>query len=230
MTRIFSITAFCLFLSISTSAQQGLANKPPEALGPVKTITYKYSSVTFSRDKTRIDEGVSNGRDVVWLFTPQGRLLSSEIFERDGRDSGTKSLYNYDSTGRLTSVVHYLLGPLSITETFTYPSVRHVKITRVFEHPKDTVIEIDEYDQAGRIIKAIFQDDEPQTEFYKYDDKGNLQEFRAVDRSGKDLVTETYEYEFDSHGNWTKQMSKTVSRPEFGIPSSSTVDRQLTYY
>jgi hypothetical protein len=36
----------------------------PVPYEPVKTIVYEYHSVTFSWDKTRIDEGVSNGRTV----------------------------------------------------------------------------------------------------------------------------------------------------------------------
>src|SRR5262249_21267330 len=153
----------------SSFAQQALANKAPRAFGPVKTIAYESYSVTFSRDKTRIDEGVSNGRTVVWLFTEQGRVITSEIFERDGRPSGTKSIYNYDSGGSLTSIANYLLGPLSITETIAYPEARRVKITRIFEPHKDTAVEIDEYDEKGNVTKATFHDDEgTTTEFYKY--------------------------------------------------------------
>ena len=119
--KTFLTIALFLVCATSSFAQEALANKPPKAFGPVKTITYEDCSVTFSRDKTRIDEGVVNGRTVVWLLTAEGRLLTSEIFERDGRPSGTRSIYNYDTRGRLTSIVNYFLGPLSYTETFAYP-------------------------------------------------------------------------------------------------------------
>ncbi len=218
---------------ISTFAQQAISNKPPQAFGPVKTITYKYSSVTFSRDKTRIDEGVSNGRNIVWLFDSQGRLLTSEIIEKNGRRLGNKRLYNYDSSGRLTSMIDYLFDKLSYTETFAYPAERRVKITRVFETLpiKSTVIETDEYDEAGRITKATFQDEEgTHTESYKYDDKGNPTEFVDADGSGKQLIKETYQYDFDRYGNWTERRSKTSAATHLGIPPTATFQRKLTYY
>jgi len=105
-----TILTFAL-LAISASptfAQQGIANRPPKAFGPVKTIRYEYHSCNFSRDKTRIEEVLSNDRTLLWSFTLQGKLVSSEAFERDGRASGTKSLYTYDTGGRLALIVHYL--------------------------------------------------------------------------------------------------------------------------
>jgi len=233
MKLLLSTALFGLLLGSATFAQQAGGNKPPKAFGPVKTITYEYSSVTFSRDKTRIDEGVSNGRNIVWLFTSEGRLLSSEIFEKDGKASGTKSLYNCDSKGRLTLMVDYLFGKLSHTEDFTYPDDRHVKITRVFYvgYGKNTVIEVDEYDQSANIIKATFHDDDgTQIESYKYDGRGNPIEFVVTDGSGKQLIKETYKYEFDSYGNWTKRSSETSADPRFGIPSKNTMTRKIAYY
>jgi hypothetical protein len=229
--KIFFTVALLTLSATSSFAQQALANKPPKAFGPVKTITYEYNSVTFSRDKTRIAEGVSNGRTVVWLFTPQGRLLTSEIFEPDGRPSGTKSIYKYDSAGRLTSILNYLLGPLSITETFSYPDSRHVKIVNTFESNKDSVIEIDEYDHKGNVTKAKFQDSEgTTTEFYKYDDKGNPTEFVSTYGTGNVWIRETYQYEFDFHGNWTTETDITSADSRLGIAPKRTIKRKIVYY
>lgn len=216
----------------STVGQQALANKPPKTFGPVKTIRYEYRGYNFNRDKTRIEELVSNGRTVIWSFTPQGRLLRSEVLEHDSRPSGTKSLYNYDVAGRLKSIVNNLLGELSFTETFEYPEAHRVKITRVFEPEKRTVVEIDDYDANGNIIKATFYSDASldQTELYKYDDKGNPTEFVSSDGTGKQWIKETYHYEFDSFGNWTTKRDATVADAGLGIAPSATITRKITYY
>lgn len=226
------LTIFLLLLAdIPGLGQQALANKPPKTFGPVKSIRYEYRGYHFNRDKTRIEELYSNGRAVIWLSTPKGRLLSSEVFEPDGRPSGTKSVYHYDIAGRLKSIVNYLLGPLSFTETFEYPDERHVRITRVFEPRKDSVIEIHEYDQAGNITKVTVQDEEgTKTELYKYDDRQKPTEFVGVDGSGKQWIKETYEYEFDAHGNWTTQRSHAATDPRLGIAPKTTVSRTITYY
>jgi YD repeat-containing protein len=224
---LFALTATPAF------AQQALANKSPKAVGPVKTITYEYYSLTFNRDKTRIDEGVSNGRTVVWLLNPQGRLLTSEVFEPDGRPSGTKSLYNYDTAGRLSSIINYLLGSLSYTETFAYPEPRRVKITRIFDFDKRPTVEIDEYDQTGNITKATFYDHDgslEQTELYEWDGKRNPTKFEMYDGSGTPLVKQTYDYHLDANGNWTTERSRILSDPRLGIKPKATITRKITYY
>ena len=230
--KIFLTIVLFVLYGTSSFGQQALANKPPKVFGPVKSIRYEYRGYNFNRDKTRIEELVSNGRTVIWSFTSQGRLLISEVFESDGRPSGTKSLYNYDPAGRLTSIVNYLLGSLSFTETFAYPETRRVKITRVFESPKNSVIEIDEYDRNGNVTKATFQDSEgTKTELYKYDDRGNLTKVEIYDGAGKLIFKETYEYEFDTRGNWiTERNQSWAADPCLGIASTTTIRRKIAYY
>jgi YD repeat-containing protein len=224
----FVVFALC---ATSTFAQQALANKPPKVFGPVKTIRYEYGGYNFNRDKTRIEELVSNGRTVIWSLTAQGRLLTSEVFEHDGSPSGTKSLYNYDSAGRLASIVNYLLGSLKITETFAYPEPRRVKITRVFESRKDSEIETDEYDANGNITKATFQNaDGVTTEFYKYDERGNPTEFVSTHGASNVWIREIYQYEFDSYGNWTTETDLTSVAPRAGIEPKTTIKRKIVYY
>jgi YD repeat-containing protein len=230
--KIFSTIVLFVLCGTSSFGQQALANKPPKVSGPVNSIRYEYRGYNFNRDKTRIEELVSNGRTVIWSFTAQGRLLISEVFESDGRPSGTKSLYNYDPAGRLTSIVNYLLGSLSFTETFAYPESRRVKITRVFEPHKDSVIEIDEYGRNGNITKATFQDsDGTRTELYEYDDKGNPTKFETYDGAGKLIFKETYEYEFDSRGNWITERDRSwAADTHSGIAPTTTIRRKIAYY
>jgi hypothetical protein len=226
------LVALLAISAIPTLAQQALGIRPPKVFGSVKTIRYKYRGYNFNADKTRIEELVPNGRTVIWLFTPQGKLLSSEVFERDGRSSGTKSIYNYDVSNRLTSILNYGFGSLSFTATFAYPEPHRVKITRVFEPEKHSEVEVDEYDSKGNIIKATFYSEGSldQTELYKYDDKGNPTEFLSYDGTGKRSIKETYRYAFDSHGNWTTEWDVTLADPRLGIAPKATITRKIIYY
>jgi hypothetical protein len=225
-----SFTIILLTLCAAPSfAQVLLLNQPPRAFGPIKSITDKNRSVTFSRDKTRIDERLSNGRTIVWIFTAQGRLLTSEMFEKNGRPTGTKSDYKYDSAGLLRSIVRFRLGSLISTETLNYPEAHRTEITRVFEPNHSSDIEIHEYDDSGNITKATLQESAGTlTEFYKYDDKGNPTEFIAANGT-KVIVKETYQYEFDTSGNWTKK-KVTTSRASEPTPLKSTIERKIVYY
>jgi len=224
--------ALLLLAETPVFTQRVLANKPPKVFGPVESLRYEYGSYNFNRDKTRVEELVSNGQKVIWSLTPKGRLVTSEIFERDGRPSGTKSVYKYDSAGRLTSIVHHLLGSHSFTEIFAYPEVRRVKITSVFESYNHTSVEIDDYDSKGNIIKRTLYTDGnlDLTELYKYDDKGNPTEFVSSDGAGKQWIKESYTYEFDAHGNWTTKREEALADPLLGIPQKTTITRRITYY
>ncbi len=224
--------ALLLLAETPAFAQRVLANKPPKVFGPVESLRYEYGSYNFNRDKTRVEELVSNGQKVIWSLTPKGRLVTSEIFDRDGRPSGTKSVYKYDSAGRLTSIVHHLLGSHSFTEIFAYPEARRVKITSVFESYNHTSVEIDDYDSKGNIIKRTLYTDRNLdfTELYKYDVKGNPTEFVSSDGAGKQWIKETYTYEFDAHGNWTTRRDEALADPLLGIPQKTTITRRITYY
>lgn len=69
-------------------------------------------------------------------------------------------------------------------------------------------------------------------EVYKYDDKGNITEMTLLDESGTLLGKETYAYEFDSFGNWTK-MTTSVAVIEGGkinFEPTEVTYRIITYY
>ncbi len=69
-------------------------------------------------------------------------------------------------------------------------------------------------------------------EVYKYDDKGNISEMTLLNTDGSLLSKETYAYEFDFAGNWTK-MTTSVAVIEGGKlsfePTEATY-RTISYY
>ncbi len=69
-------------------------------------------------------------------------------------------------------------------------------------------------------------------EVYKYDEKGNIIEMTLQDDKGTLLSKETYSYEFDSFGNWTK-MTTAVAVIENGkvtIEPTEVTYRNISYY
>lgn len=69
-------------------------------------------------------------------------------------------------------------------------------------------------------------------EVYKYDDKGNIVEMTLFNADGTLLSKETYSYEFDAFGNWTK-MTTAVAVIEGGKVSYEPTEvtyRTISYY
>jgi TonB family protein len=69
-------------------------------------------------------------------------------------------------------------------------------------------------------------------EVYKYDDKGNIIEMTLQDEKGTLLSKETYAYEFDQFGNWTK-MTTSVAVIENGkitFEPTEVTYRTISYY
>lgn len=69
-------------------------------------------------------------------------------------------------------------------------------------------------------------------EVYKYDDKGNIVEMTLLNADGSLLSKETYTYEFDGFGNWTK-MTTSVAVIEGGkitFEPTEITYRTISYY
>lgn len=67
---------------------------------------------------------------------------------------------------------------------------------------------------------------------YEYDDKGNISAATFRDANDSVLAKETYKYEFDAVGNWTKMITSTVvseAGKEAARPDEVTY-RNITYY
>ncbi len=122
--------------------------------------------------------------------------------------------------------------------------VRRVRVETAKILPKDgnwvegprEVLGIATYDPAGRKIDSIAYPVEGSTlsgkEQYLYDDKGNVVEMILLSTDGSMLSRESYKYEFDQLGNWTK-MSSSVAVYENGSISFEPTEityRTISYY
>ena len=92
------------------------------------------------------------------------------------------------------------------------------------------------YDQNGdRIDDEYFplqNSTHAGTEAYKYDDKGNVVEMTVRGADGSIVSQETYSYEFDAVGNWTKIVTSVavLEGEKLSYEPSEVTYRTITYY
>ncbi|HEY6121007.1 MAG TPA: tetratricopeptide repeat protein [Pyrinomonadaceae bacterium] len=122
-------------------------------------------------------------------------------------------------------------------------SVRRVKIESAKLEPKNgqfvegprQLVEVTTYDVSGKRIENVsypVASSPVGKEEYKYDDRGNMVEMTMRGDDGSILSKETYAYEFDRFGNWTKMVTSLVLF-EGGELKQEPVEvtyRSLTYY
>ena len=127
-----------------------------------------------------------------------------------------------------------LLGPVRRIRTeVTKVSTAEGKL---IENGKRTLLEAAEYDLKG--VKTVNQyfpvagTAPTGREVYKYDDKGNISEMTLMGSDGSMVSKETYKYDYDSLGNWTK-MTTSVAVVENGTVAFEPVEvtyRTISYY
>lgn len=59
---------------------------------------------------------------------------------------------------------------------------------------------------------------------FDYDDKGNLVNQHGVNAQGEPLRVDTYEYDYDSHGNWVRRVYRLDGKPFY------LMERLIEYY
>jgi TonB family protein len=107
---------------------------------------------------------------------------------------------------------------------------------RVVEETKRILLETAEYDPKGNKTQnqyfPIAGSRLTGREVYKYDDKGNISEMTLLASDGTLIGKETYKYEFDSVGNWTR-MTTAVAVVEDGkitFEPTELTYRTIFYY
>jgi hypothetical protein len=86
------------------------------------------------------------------------------------------------------------------------------------------------YDSAGNRSTALtYKPDGTLKDFqsWRYDEKGNELEYKRLDAQGTVLESLNHSYEYDSHGNWTKDFQRRIER---GISTQKAIFRSISYY
>jgi TonB family protein len=110
-----------------------------------------------------------------------------------------------------------------------------LKDGNLIEGPRE-VLAIATYDPAGKKIDSVAYPVEGRTlpgkEEYLYDDKGNVMEMILRNTDGSVLSRESYKYEFDELGNWTKMSSSVVvyENGKINFEPTGITYRTISYY
>src|SRR5882762_4475012 len=69
-------------------------------------------------------------------------------------------------------------------------------------------------------------------EVYKYDDKGNISEMTLLNSDGSLLSKETYAYDYDFVGNWTKMTTSVavIENGKLSFEPTEVTYRSISYY
>src|SRR5215470_10140656 len=101
---------------------------------------------------------------------------------------------------------------------------------------KHIILEIVAYDLKGNKIENQYFPIAGSTltgkEVYKYDEKGNISEMTLLNPDGSLMSKETYRYEFDFLGNWSKMTTSVAVVDSRGITFEPTevTYRSIMYY
>ncbi|HEY6659551.1 MAG TPA: tetratricopeptide repeat protein [Pyrinomonadaceae bacterium] len=125
-----------------------------------------------------------------------------------------------------------LLG--SVRRVKTETAKIELKDGRTVEGPAQ-LVEVTTYGIKGNRIENTsypIGDSLVGKEEYKYDERGNITEMTVRDDRGAILNRETYSYEFDKFGNWTKMVTNLVvfENGELKREPVEITYRTLTYY
>jgi len=123
-----------------------------------------------------------------------------------------------------------LIGPVRRVRTEV------AKLLSADQEGKHQVVEIVAYDIKGAKIENQYFPIAGATltgkEVYKYDEKGNISEMTLLNPDGTLLSKETYKYEFDFLGNWSKMTTSVAMVDSRGITFEPTevTYRSIMYY
>ena len=126
-----------------------------------------------------------------------------------------------------------LKGPVNRVRTET--AKLFVKSGKLLEGPRE-LLESTTYDQQGNKLESnyflVSLNSRAGREEYAYDDKGNISELTVRDDKDSMLSRETYAYEYDALGNWTKMVTSRIVYEGGKLvpqPTEATY-RSLTYF
>jgi ketosteroid isomerase-like protein len=126
-----------------------------------------------------------------------------------------------------------LNGPVNRVRTET--AKLFLRSGKLLEGPRE-LLESTTYDQQGKSVESnyflVSGDKRVGREEYSYDDKGNIRELIVRDERDAILSRETYTYEYDALGNWTKMITSRIvyERGKLVPQPTEATYRSITYF
>lgn len=175
------------------------------------------------------------------FYPPLGSIASKNKTEKSENGSGFgfshKRVITYDNTGHIIEEAEYdATGALYRKKIF---KVAGQTLEDGFNYDANGTPQgkyVFTYDAKGKLIKLMQKVSKgpmapkpiDRKYLYTYDNKGNITEESAYEADGSLYSKETYTYEYDSHGNWIKQVKRSISNN--GYNSTTVYYRSISYY
>lgn len=188
-----------------------------------------------------------------FVFNEDGNKAEESLADPDGSDA-SRAVYSYDKKGRRTEVNTYHPDgkhSLKVNSTFNKKGFEIERILTDTDGGTDNWKTLYKYDKKGKKLEEeILQQNSLVAKiFYKYDANGNVSETEQIGADGissvvrsfkydekgnkvemKEIskgvlkVLHTYEYEFDSNGNWIRQISYEEGK------AIMVTEREISYF
>jgi tetratricopeptide (TPR) repeat protein len=172
---------------------------------------------------------------ILKTFPSGGLLLIISLFAVDAHSQNSVTVSHPPNAVTIldsTKAQDGLTG--SVRRVKTESARLELKSGRVVESPRQ-LVEVTTYDVAGKRIENFTYPVASASvgkEEYEYDAKGNIVAMTMRAENGSILSKETYTYEFDRFGNWTKMVTNLVvfESGELKREPVEVTYRSLTYY
>jgi hypothetical protein len=197
----------------------------------------KYDTYTIFNNKGNIvEENIYRSVDylcykIIYNYDNYGLKKEKLTYYLDGK-LREKEIYEYDSEGKIILEKTYNSeGKYTYRCDFKYENGNVIE-TKMFEfeyyansfnYNGKYTSNYDEYNNLVEINSYDFNNKLMYKRFYKYDNKLNIIEESYNDVQESDIRTTTYQFEFDSKGNWIRRIDFSNTIPEY------IVEREIEY-
>lgn len=195
--------------------------------GPKNEVVSKETYTVVNPGKTR----------KAYKYNPKGELISTTEYEYNDLNQLVTNT-EFDASGSKVSELAYTYNDekqMIKQVSIHFPTDHHSLYTARYENGLLTEETMEgsvymhiknKFDAKGNVIESLYysaSDSLEYTIYKKYDDKANMTEYRFD--NGDDVpLTESYQYEYDKQGNWTKRIIFEEQKPQ------CIIERKITYY
>ena len=172
-------------------------------------------------------------------YREDGSLMGKTTFEQDYKGNLIERTYYFDNHGTLKIGFHTICdSENNHIETSHYDENGDVDPRHIYKASSKPVRKVEEntvFNDEGHIVEALHYDDEGNAQYRTvttYDTKENEKEFSEFELNGTLRRKYKYDYEFDSAGNWTKQLQYywAIGWGEFRLIPYTVTNRKIDYY
>ena len=198
----------------------------------IYTYIYNKQGLKIKENFVSYDFGDTSYYKATFTYDSTGKLVREKSDEHDDEgDSEPITKYKYDKDGNLIEI-NYVNGHyFSSTTQYRYDKfgVTYVVLTEVDENnSRRKSIKRYKHDKLGNVSALIYSDSASET--YNYDKFGNLLETKVCHGNDGCVTTETYQYEYDEHNNWTKLTNFKQRNKGDSLKLACIVIREIEYY